>query len=319
MKCISVDQVISIFEREGFSFSKFSLETEGAHHPLDSTWNYLDIPHSQYVHDQIDSNYTAVDDGYASMIAFLKLGGLKIPLTITNYSRTPHSMTYYMTWLFFVLVVETEAEEIQPNLTRVTTNYHIGSTALLKFVHPFIRWTLEKNYKALMLTDIPVRERRGQLREWGYSFDSEKPSHSFERSLDISRENVISPKENNDGDFPIKLTLQEILPSDGEYLHGRDDHLGLQIIRNGDVVGVYPRLCPHEGASLDKKNFLVCTRRRAVPVSGQKGYRIMCPWHGRLFEPIATFELSSKEIQKAESIYLFLGMENGVLFLDQKD
>jgi nitrite reductase/ring-hydroxylating ferredoxin subunit len=286
---------------------------------LDSTWNYLDIPHAQYVHDQIDSNHTAVDDGYASMVAFLKLVWLKIPLSITNYSRTPLSMTYYMTWLFFVLIVETEAEEIQPNLTKVITKYHIGSTALFKLLHPLIRWTLEKNYKVLMSSDIPMRERRGQLREWGYSFDGEKPSHSFERSLDISRENVIFPKENNDGGFPIKLALQEILPSEGEYLHGRDDHLGLQIIRNGDVVGVYPRLCPHEGASLDKKNFWVCTRRREVPVSGQKGYKIMCPWHGRLFEPIAQFELSSGEVQKAESRHLFLSMEKGVLFLDKKD
>ena len=317
MKCISVGQVISIFEREGFFFSKFSQKTEGAHHPLDSTWNYLDIPHAQYVHDQIDSNHTAVDDGYASMVAFLKLGGLKIPLTITNYSRTPQSMTYYMTWLFFVLIVETEAEEIQPNLTRVTTNYNIGSTALFKFAHPFIRWTLQRNYKVLMSTDVPMRERRGQLRKWGYSFDNEIPKHSFERSLDVSRANVVFP-EKMDNSVSVELIVQNILPTDGEYLHGRDDHLGVQIIRSGDMIMVYPRLCPHDGASLDKKNFWVCSRNREVSMPGEKGYKIMCPWHGRLFDPIASFELSSQENQEAETDYISLNMNNRVLSIRQK-
>jgi len=317
LKCISVGQVISIFQREGFSFSKFSLITEAAHHPFDSTWNYLDIPHAQYVHDQIDSNHTAVDDGYASMVAFLKLGGLKIPLTITNYSRTPQSMTYYMTWLFFVLIVETEAEEIQPNLTRVTTNYNIGSTALFKFAHPFIRWTLQRNYKVLMSTDVPMRERRGQLRKWGYSFDNEIPKHSFERSLDVSRANVVFP-EKMDNSVSVELIVQNILPTDGEYLHGRDDHLGVQIIRSGDMIMVYPRLCPHDGASLDKKNFWVCSRNREVSMPGEKGYKIMCPWHGRLFDPIASFELSSQENQEAETDYISLNMNNRVLSIRQK-
>ena len=319
MKLASVDQIISIFKREGFSFSNFSLVSEGVYHPLDSSWNYLDIPHARFVHDQVDSDYTVVGDEHASVVAFLKLGGLRIPLSITNYCKNPLSMTYYMTWMFFILVIETDAEEVSLGMTRVTTNYHIGSTAVFKFLHPLIRWILQKNYKVLMSTDVPMRERRGQLRGWGYSFDGEKPSHSFEKSLDISRENVILPKESKNGNSPIRLVLKEILPADGEYLHGRDDHLGLQIVRSGDTIGVYPRLCPHEGASLDKKNSWVCTRSREVPMSGQKGYKIMCPWHGRLFEPITQFDLSSNEVQKADSCHLFLSMKQGILSIDIKN
>ena len=110
--------------------------------------------------------------------------------------------------------------------------------------------------------------------------------------------------------------MQEILSSDGEYLHGRDDHLGIQIVRSGTMISVYPRLCPHEGASLDKKNFWVCSRTREIPRSGQKGHKIMCPWHGRLFEPMAIFELSSNETQNARSSHLILSVKEGVLSVD---
>ena len=218
----------------------------------------------------------------------------------------------------FCLIVETNAEEVRPGLTSVSTNYKIGSVAFFKFLHPCIKWVLSKNYKVLMTTDVPMRERRGQLRGWGYSFEGDS-GHSFEKSLDNSKQNVIIPKEKTGENLTIDLILNDILPSDGEFLYGRDDHLGVQIIRSAGFVSIYPRLCPHEGASLDKDNFWVCSRRREVPMSGQKGYKIMCPWHGRLFEPIAQFELSSGEVQKAESRHLLLSMEKGVLFLDQKD
>ena len=140
---------------------------EGAFHPSDATWNYMDIPHAEFVHGQIYSNVTAVSDRFASVVAFLKLGWLKIPLSITNYSSNPLSMTYYSTWLVFVLIVESEAEEIQPNLSKVTTTYQIGSARFFKCLHPLIRWFLKKNYNVLMLSDIPMREQRGILRGWG--------------------------------------------------------------------------------------------------------------------------------------------------------
>jgi hypothetical protein len=317
VKFSSVDQIVDVFKRKGFHFSKWTLISSGKYHPFDSTWNYMDIIHAEFVHDQIDSDYGVISDKYLSGIAFIKLFGLQIPLLITNFSQNPHSMTYYMSWLFFCLIVETNAEEVRPGLTRVSTNYKIGSVAFFKFLHPCIKWILSKNYKVLMSTDVPMRERRGQLREWGYSFKDDS-DHSFEKSLDNSKQNVIFPKENTGENLTIDLILDDILPSDGEFLYGRDDHFGVQIIRSAGFVSIYPRLCSHEGASLDKDNFWVCSRRREVPVSNQKGYKIMCPWHGKLHEPIGQFDLSSKEIQKMESVYLSLSMKDRVLSIDKK-
>ena len=319
MKFSSVDQIVSTFKREEFSFSSFSLMSEGKFHPLDSLWNYMDIPHANFVHEQVvGSGYPVVGDEHASVVTFQKLLGLKIPLSITNYSRDPTSVTYYMTWLFFILIIESKAEEVESGLTKVTTSYHLGSTRLFNILHPIIRWILKRNYKALMAVDIPMRERRGQLRGWGYSFGNENPKHSFERSLDVSRLNVIFPEKIDNSCVPVELPVQSILPSDGEYLYGRDDHFGVQIVRSGDMIMVYPRLCPHDGASLDRKNYWACSRHREVSTPGEKGYKIMCPWHGRLFDPIASFKLSSQETQEAESDYLLLNMNKSVLTINQK-
>jgi nitrite reductase/ring-hydroxylating ferredoxin subunit len=318
LKFSSVDKIVSIYKRQDFYFSNFSLMSEGKYHPLDSLWNYMDIPHASFVHEQVDSDYTVIGDEYASVVTFQKLAGLKFPLSITNYSRDPTSVTYYMTWLFFILIVESNAEEVESGLTKVTTSYHLGSTPLFKVLHPIIRWILKRNYKNLMAADIPMRERRGQLREWGYSFGNENPKHSFKKSLDVSRTNVIFPEKVDNSCVPVELFVQNILPGDGEYLHGRDDHFGVQIIRSGDMILVYPRLCPHDGASLDRKNYWACSRNREVPMPGEKGYKIMCPWHGRLFDPIASFELTSLENQEEESDYLLLNMNKSVLTINQK-
>ena len=315
LECGSVEKIKAIFKREGYSFLKFSLKSEVRCHPSDSDWNYKDLVHVKYVHENVGTDYALIGDDYLAALAFQKVFGLKIPITIINYSKTFHSQIYQMSWLFFTLIVETSAKEYKPGWTRVTTDYNIGSPRIFSFLRPIVRWMLERNYNTLMAADIPMRERRGQLRSWGYRFNGEHPSHSFERSLDISVENVITPRENNNDHTSIELSVKEILPADGEYLHGRDDHLGVQIIRSGNMISVYPRLCPHEGASLDKKNFWVRSHRREIPMLGQKGYKIMCPWHGRLFEPFAAFELSSKEIQKVESDYWKISLKEGLLTL----
>jgi hypothetical protein len=61
--------------------------------------------------------------------------------------------------VIFILIIESITEKVEPNLTKVTTNYHHGSTALFKIFRPIICWVLRINYKTLMAVDIPMRER----------------------------------------------------------------------------------------------------------------------------------------------------------------
>ena len=56
---------------------------------------------------------------------------------------------------------------------------------------------------------------------------------------------------------------------------GDADHLGLQVSVEPDRIRIFPRLCPHRGASLDDH---ACS-----------GPTVACPWHGRIFRPVAEF------------------------------
>lgn len=319
MRFASAEEIISCFEKKGYSFYKFSIFTEGKYLPSDADWNYADLPHVKFVHEDIDTDWSVIGDNFFVVLGFQKFFGLTLPLTITQYSPKPYSQIYHAIIFCFPLVISTTAKEFKPGWTRVTTEYNIGSIKFLSFVRPFIAYLLKKNYKVANLGDFPMRERRGQLRSWGFSFKGDGESHSCKESLNLNCENVIFPEENNDN-FPVELHIQKILPSDGEYLHGRDDHLGLQIVRSGGVVSVYPRLCSHEGASLDADSFeKVCVhKKRKVHSSDQKGYKIMCPWHGLLFDPIVMFDLSSQETQKAETDHLLFSIEADILLIDKK-
>jgi nitrite reductase/ring-hydroxylating ferredoxin subunit len=63
--------------------------------------------------------------------------------------------------------------------------------------------------------------------------------------------------------------------------------MGLAILKQGKAVLVYPRLCSHEGASLDA----VVKACGSTSASHSGGCTIQCPWHGRKFRPIVTVAL----------------------------
>ena len=81
MDCTSVDKLVSIYEREGFSFSNFSLRSETNCHPSDSDCNYKDLPHVKYVHNYVEADYAVISDNYLTSIAFQKFFFLKIFLS----------------------------------------------------------------------------------------------------------------------------------------------------------------------------------------------------------------------------------------------
>ncbi|MDX2100485.1 MAG: Rieske 2Fe-2S domain-containing protein, partial [Leptolyngbyaceae cyanobacterium bins.59] len=69
----------------------------------------------------------------------------------------------------------------------------------------------------------------------------------------------------------------EALDERGLLVH-HNDHWGLRIVRSGDQLLFFPRVCLHEGACLDQ--------------AAIRQERILCPWHGRAMQPIAMIHLS---------------------------
>jgi len=279
----SREQLIFQLKNEGLTFSSFTLTHEGNYAASDADWNYKDVPHLHHLHELVEAIISVVEDDKIATINMQKVFGINLPLTVFNYQSGSSSQIYYTTFLFFVLIVETAYEQVGPNRTRVSTTYSVGCSRLLKWCFPLIRWVIKRNYDNLMLADIPMRERRGQLRSWGYSFFKESPSYSFEKTMEILKPNVIPP-ESSTRFSPTTLSLDRDLPLDGEYLLGRDDHLGLRLVRSNNTIMIYPRLCPHEGASLDSQK---CMNKK-----------IKCPWHGRMFNPLVTLDASKDTPQE---------------------
>ena len=338
MKRVSAENIVSFYQKNGYTFSNYTTELECKYSASDGAWNYRDFPHLYHVHDllvsegrgslswrmnRIPNGYSMIGDDHLNLISSQNFMGFNIPVLTNNYATSPLSHTYCTTWMVFIIIIKTYFEELGPNKAKAITDHYIGSSKVFKFLHPVLSWLLRRYLQNVTLSDTPVRERRGELRDWGYSFEGDQEGHSFEKSMNIFNSNIILPIQNTNGNLPEKLKILEILPNDGEYLFGRDDHLGIQIIRLGNNLNIYPRMCPHDGASLDRKCFIAGKdmkikalrgkRARDIYPQGKRAFKITCPWHGRLFDPIASFKLDSSKTQTGSSDFTNLSLTDGVL------
>lgn len=297
------EQLIANLKCQGLYFSSFSMEHEGHYAAEDAEWNYKDVPHLHCVHELVEAVIAHVSLDEIATINIQQVFGLKLPMAVFNYSADERTQIYYTTCMFFVLIIETTYESLSTNKARVVTTYNIGSPKSLQFVFPILRWIIKRNYKNLMSTDIPMRQRRGQLRSWGYTFIRPDGGYGFEQTMNLSCVNVVPPKEGIPSFPPLELKMeQEGLRN--EWLIGRDDHLGLRLVREGQKLFVFTRLCPHEGASLDSPP---CVRGK-----------LACPWHGRVFAPLVELNLSDPNIQKACTEFHEILFEDKILSIRVK-
>ena len=268
------EQVVADFEERGFAFRTFAIEHDSPHALADWDWNQRDLAHVPRIHGGF--RFIAATVGEEGAVGFYlqRLLGLRVPLLVAFDHDGPRSRTYRTTLGPFVLLIEAGLEPLAAG-TRVRTTYSVGGPRRLRFVLPWAERFLRRNYARLTDEDEPLRRRRTELRGWGYRFAADESGPGYRRSLDLSACNVRPP----DGErraLEHQLTLDRG-GSSGEWRLGRDDHLGLRVVRDGRRVRVFERMCRHEGASLD-----------ACPVDGGA---LECPWHGRRVAPIATFEL----------------------------
>lgn len=273
MKKLSRLEFVKKLEGEGLKFSDLVLTSEGEYTADDSDWNYKDIPHLHHVHELAEAYPALIGDDVICSINMQSILGIWFPVALVNYEYAKYQQIYYTTLFFFALVIETNSTDIAPLKTRVTTTYSIGGPKWLFWAIPIIKKLIHSNYKNLMSTDIPMRERRGVLRKLGYLFHKKGDRYSFIETVDVSGTRISPP--------PGKSTVVEcdytaLLSTSNDVLVGDTGLLGFRLLRNGDDVTVFPRTCPHEGASIEKAD---CS-------SGV----VRCPWHGRRLTAIAKFK-----------------------------
>jgi hypothetical protein len=222
--------------------------------------------------------------------------GVRVPMTVTfhHLDGARPARVYQAALGPLVVVVGADLEPI-PSGVRVSTVYSVGSLPAARWLLPVAERLLRRNYARLHDEDEPLRARRRELRGWGYRFAADGEGGSYVRSLDLDRCNVIAP--------PAEVRRERVTIGGGDrrVVMGRADHLGLQVVadRRGGRLSVYPRMCPHEGASLDG-----CAEQTGA---------IRCPWHGRRIPPLATFDRDARGPVVRETPHHRLELAAGVL------
>jgi Rieske [2Fe-2S] domain len=277
-------------ERHGMVFQKIEVQSEGVWSDEDADWNYKDVPHLNEVHSNADTVPALIGDDVICTVNIQKLFGLlPMPIALVNYVASDDTQVYYTTLLFFVLVVQTNIESLEPGLgescrARAQTTYHVGGPRFLRWMFPLMRRMLLSNYKVLMSEDLPMREQRGRLRSAGYQFVSDGRQRTFEETTDLNVVNVVPPPV--DADQSMSADISSLRLPGAELLLGHGP-AGLRIVKGGDdQVLVFDRVCSHEGACLDKARM--------------SGDVIVCPWHGKRVKPLAVLSLDGNGPQQWE-------------------
>ena len=291
------EQIVSGFKSLGYRFRDFTLQTEGAYQPADAEFNYADIPHVKLIHKEFQTIPTMVEENKLATLHLQRALGFTFPVSVICYHHSRTQQTSFFTFFFYMVIVSTTFEAVGQDRTRVISDYSIGMSKWMIWIAPVVQWLLTRNYWSLMVDDIPMRERRGKLRKWGYSFLTDSRRYGYKESMDIMKDNLCTTAATLAA--PIVAQVHSILPQDGSVLFGRDDHFGVKLTREGDSIWLHPRICIHEGASLD-----------SAPCRDRV---LQCPWHGRQVAPIAQFKLSESSSQVATSRYHRIELAAGQL------
>lgn len=293
------DAIVAQLEAHGLRFRTVTVQTEGEYLPTDVDWNNKDVPHLNHVHRWVNDVTCVVDRDLQASISLQKALGIPFPLVLVHYDSAPNQQTHVVTLLAWTIVTQHEFITVTPSRTRAVTSYAIGATPFWMLFFPLIGWVVRRNYRQLMSEDVPMRERRGRLRSWGYTFRGDEGPRDIRSTVPIANDNVVPPPAAVDPPTFPPTPLDEIGEA-GWTLLGRSDHLGLKVQRQGRRVLVYPRMCPHEGADLDL----------TPAVDGC----LSCPWHGRRLASIASLDLDDDE-PRAETGRHRLHVEGGRLHI----
>jgi len=272
------EEIVERLTTLGLRFRTVRMQTEGDYLPTDVDWNNKDVLHLNHIHRWVNDVTFVVDRDLQASVSLQKAAGIPFPLVLVHYDNGPNHQTHVVTLLAWTIVTHHEFITVTPTRTRAVTTYAVGANRLWAPLFPLVRWAIRRNYRQLMSEDVPMRERRGRLRSWGYRFRGDGEVRDIRASVSAAADNVLAPDDGAPDIEPWSMPLDDL--HDGEsVLVGRSDHLGVRLERRGGSLLVHQRMCPHEGADLDE-----------VP-SSPDGC-VQCPWHGRLLEPLATIPLA---------------------------
>ena len=285
MSKLSFDTINKTLSELKFSSLIFTIDNYGNYTPLDSDWNYKDVPHLNIVHKNVESVQALVADEAVGSINFQKIPflGFSIPMVLVNYEYDVFNQIYIGSFGPYILVANTITDNASSK-TKISTKFAIYSKGVFKYLHKFIKNSIIKNNKILMSEDVPMRERRFSLRhKHCHDFYFPGKTYSFKFTEEIYRANVFI----KNGKSSVEVDKAKIINSCENDILGEDDGLlSFFVTKNKNVKYLWPRTCPHEGAELNNKCII-------------KG-RVSCPWHHRRISPLV--EIKDEKIKINPSI-----------------
>jgi len=248
--------------------------------PEDALWNYLDVPHLNFVHTMVFGEEFFSSDSASVSVFEQRVFGVRVQ-AVTAIVRRSQELVEYVTSLPFVRISVATKISGSDGQCQVETVYTVSTSFLLRPLHGLIHWTLARNYRLLMSEDLPMREQRARLRDRGVHFARDDDGYGFAASKRVQENNVLPAH----GD-PETISLDSIVPRQGEWCRWVLSN-GLEVLvaiapRNNDLL-VLPGVCPHEGAALESPDSS-CDSDKC---------KVLCPWHGRVFRPLALAPNSS--------------------------
>jgi len=228
----------------------------------DLDWNHMDQDHRPHVHrTYLEAARIAVAPNFQISVTQLRFFGVPLLIQVSDV-RIRQGLFYQCYSLFNLIQIHAVIHSLPG---KMYGERYIVSHPILRFLHPFLDRKLHRLNAVQNEEDEPIRGRRAELRNRGYTFPPEE------------RDFVTANLRSNQTRFP-EVGDHTVSLSNLEFEK-------LNVVQAGPVeflvmpdathaFSIWPAACPHEGGPL---------------ASGKLcggGTEIICPWHGRKFAPL---------------------------------
>lgn len=237
----------------------------------DLDWNHMDGFHRPTIHDTYHEAIKFANDK-DFQFSLTRLG--KTPLIIPVFDMRLGNGKFYQTFSIFnlfTIICFTKIEKLESSKVKQVIEWQILSHPFLKFLHKFISKKIYNLNKIQTEEDFVIRERRFYLRSKGFKFETDNPNYINSNNL---KSKLIPP--NFDSKKSLEIKLENLLNNKKKLVEFNSISFFIQ--RNQNTLLIWPGICTHEGAQLNKDCF--------------KDKSLICPWHNLVFKP---FKLSSND------------------------
>lgn len=238
---------------------------------VDQQWNHMDQGHRETIHNAYHGAMR-ITTGRDFAFSITRWGNWPVFIPVADL-RITKTMSYQVFSVFGLVLChqQSDSTELEDGV-ELRVRWHLASHWLLKPLRLLVNRMLLKVHKKQYGEDVPIRNRRHELRKKGVTFETDVPDYI--NSNDMG-DHVLFPA----GPFTAPL---------GNLVEGKktEIHVGpVQILveRQGSEIRAWPMVCPHEGALMGEEH--LCEGR------------MKCPWHSRTFPSVVLDQAGQKSLR----------------------